>query len=98
MEMQVFGSSAHTISVLIHQMPGLALFALKHYPPPGHVARYLPGGSRAEGSPPKFSFFWSFVAPVLFYLGWQLAYFLIVQVSPLSVVGRSGWRRGEGTG
>lgn len=81
MELQVFGSSAHTISVLIHQLPGLALFAYKYYQPPQIAAKYLPSSSIVLQSLPRYSFRWSFLAPLSFYLLWQMAYFLIVQVA-----------------
>ena len=66
--------------VFIHQLPGLALFALKYYPPPQRLANYLPDCSTLRDNSQGFSFFWSVVAPLLFYLCWQLLYFLIVQV------------------
>ncbi len=74
--------------MLIHQLPGLALFAYKYYHPPAAAARYLPSLGIAVDSLPRYSFRWSFLAPLSFYLLWQIAYFLIVQVGLLQHGGR----------
>lgn len=73
-------------SVLIHLLPGLALFAHRYAPVPevvGHTWRRMFGGAGQTDltaqTPP--GFFWVFGAPLIFYLVWQLIYALIVQVS-----------------
>jgi hypothetical protein len=85
-------------SVLMHLLPGLAMFAHTHFPDPPQLAAQLlrRRGSAEEhvvalpvaGAETAFvfrfspgSFFWLFIMPMLFYLAWQLIYFLVVQVS-----------------
>lgn len=72
--------------MLIHLLPGLALFAHRYAPVPevvGHTWRRMFGGAGSTDltaqKPPEF--FWIFGAPLIFYVVWQLMYFLIVQVS-----------------
>ena len=76
---------AFCCSVLIHLLPGLALFAHRYAPVPevvGHTWRRMFGGAGRTDltaqKPPEF--FWVFGAPLIFYVVWQLMYFLIVQV------------------
>jgi hypothetical protein len=71
--------------VLIHLLPGLALFAHRYAPVPevvGHTWRRMFGGAGKTDltaqKPP--GIFWIFGAPLIFYVVWQLVYFLIVQV------------------
>ena len=80
-------------SVLIHLLPGLALFAHRHCRAPEPVVQvwqYLwgpPPASAAADAP--LSFFWISGAPLLFYAAWQLMYFVIVQVVPQDLVRHS---------
>ena len=71
--------------MLIHLLPGLALFAHRYAPVPevvGHTWRRMFGGAGKTDltaqKPPEF--FWVFGAPLIFYVVWQLMYFFIVQV------------------
>lgn len=78
-------------SVLMHLLPGLAMYAHKHFPDPPATLRGLlrpsPSGSESESlssafhsrTPPG-GVFWLFVMPMVFYLAWQFLYFLVVQV------------------
>ena len=72
-------------SVLIHLLPGLALFAHRHCRAPEPVVQvwqYLWGPPPADvAADAPVSFFWISAAPLLFYAAWQLMYFIIVQVS-----------------
>ena len=70
-------------SVLIHLLPGLALFVRRHFPPPELVSRIsllssTQYGGEHDGSA---TFWWFLVAPFVFYATWQTAYWLIVQVN-----------------
>ena len=82
-------------SVLIHLLPGLAVFARKYASIPPGVAAVLPGwlplGLRSsvlqqqpawQPSGLAGNLWWLFALPLGFYLAWQLLYFLTVQVSP----------------
>lgn len=77
-------------SVLVHLLPGLALFALRHAPVPPAISqhsamRYL---SLAEPFRQPQNLFqhqqhqllWLTVAPLAFYAVWQFGYWFIVQV------------------
>jgi len=71
-------------SVLIHLLPGLALFAQRHFSPPESVSHIgllssTKYGGEHDGSA---TFWWFLVAPFIFYATWQTAYWLIVQVNP----------------
>ena len=70
--------------MLIHLLPGLALFAQRHFSPPESVLciSFLSStkyGGEHDGSA---TFWWFLVAPFIFYATWQTAYWLIVQVNP----------------
>lgn len=72
-------------SVLIHLLPGLALFAQRHFPPPEAASRMrwlsLPQYTgEHDGSA---TFWWFLVAPFIFYATWQTVYWFIVQVAML---------------
>lgn len=71
-------------SVLIHLLPGLALFAHRNVPVPEYLdplwARVLRLQPVTHAPRETVGFFWIFGAPLLFYLVWQLLYFIIVQV------------------
>lgn len=72
-------------SVLIHLLPGLALFAQRHFPPPEAASRIrwlsLPQYTgEHDGSA---TFWWFLVAPFIFYATWQTVYWFIVQVAML---------------
>ena len=83
----------------MHLLPGLALFAHRYAPVPevvGHTWRRMFGGAGKTDltaqTPPEF--FWISGAPLIFYLVWQLTYFLIVQVAlqPLPFAAHSDGR------
>ncbi|KAL3132667.1 hypothetical protein ABBQ32_009185 [Trebouxia sp. C0010 RCD-2024] len=78
----VFGSAAHCVSVLIHLLPGLALFAHRHFPPPASVAhiRLLNPIGHGGESQDSAGLWWLLIAPVMFYAAWQTIYWFIVQV------------------
>lgn len=81
-------------SVLMHLLPGLAVFAHRHHTPTG--LRGLKGlaaaaGALLQGRQPDVGqlpaaqqasplVLWLVVAPLAFYITWQLLYFLVVQV------------------
>ena len=80
-------------SVLIHLLPGLAIFARKYASVPPQVTQLAPSwlplglSSPALQQQPAWqpsglagNLGWLFVAPLGFYLAWQALYFLIVQV------------------
>ena len=69
--------------MLIHLLPGLALFAQRHFSPPESVSRIsllssTQYGRERDGSA---TFWWFLVAPFIFYATWQTAYWLTVQVN-----------------
>ena len=76
-------------SVLIHALPGMALFAHRYAPVPSAVlegiARVSPATARwaalPSSAPVETSLLWTFATPLAFYGAWQLMYFLVVQVS-----------------
>lgn len=80
---QLFLTSDACCSVLIHLLPGLALFAHQHFPPPASIAhiRLLNPVSHGGESHGTASFWWFLVAPTIFYAAWQTVYWFIVQVS-----------------
>ncbi len=70
-------------SVLIHLLPGLALFAHRYAPVPESllsVWRRVVGGEQSVAVAEPAGIFWIFGAPLVFYVIWQLMYFIIVQV------------------
>lgn len=81
-----FGSAEHTISTLMHLLPGLAMFA--HWHLPSGAASWREHG--APGAPsrlpevaawsPRTRLLWGVLAPLAFYAAWQLWYWLAVQV------------------
>jgi Protein of unknown function (DUF2838) len=106
----LFGSGEHTVSVLMHMLPGLALFAHRYHTPPGlrgwrgmaAAARAILAGTAlprmatttaaAPGSAPAAAAalastrqlgLWLVVVPLLYYVAWQLLYFLVVQARPI---------------
>ncbi|WIA28892.1 hypothetical protein OEZ86_011416 [Tetradesmus obliquus] len=101
----VFGSGEHTVSVLMHLLPGLAMFAHRHYTPSGlrgwqGIAQYaaqllhghiMPTGSVPPASYPQHTLLWLVAAPLLFYIVWQLLYYLVVQVLFRSFILRNGY-------
>ena len=78
-------------SVLIHLLPGLALFAHRHCTVPEpwmHAWQYVTSAAAPASDVPAdnpVSFFWISGAPLLFYAAWQLMYFFIVQASPVAL-------------
>jgi hypothetical protein len=84
----------HRCSVLMHLLPGLAMVAHRHYTPSSlrgwrGIAQYAtqllhghitPSGSVPPPSYPQHTLLWLVAAPLLFYMLWQLFYFLTVQV------------------
>jgi hypothetical protein len=101
----VFGSGEHQVSVLMHLLPGLALFAHRYHTPPGlrgwrSISQYLPqllrGSVTPTGQVPQLPplthcLLWLIVAPLLFYITWQLVYFVIVQVLCCSFIKQNGY-------
>mmetsp|Transcript_3008 Transcript_3008/g.7455 ORF Transcript_3008/g.7455 Transcript_3008/m.7455 type:complete len:368 (-) Transcript_3008:383-1486(-) len=99
----VLESHDHAVSVLVHLLPGLAMFAYTHHwpqPASSHTLRSVlqltlaPGASQ-HSSPDAPSGMssrqamhvqgaaavqWLVIAPLAFYMAWQLLYFLVVQV------------------
>lgn len=82
---QLFLTSDVCCSVLIHLLPGLALFAHQHFPPPASIAHVRLLNPVSHGSEIQIhgsaSFWWVLVAPAIFYAAWQTVYWSIVQVS-----------------
>jgi hypothetical protein len=92
----VFSSAEHTTSVLMHLLPGLAVFAHRHHTPHGlrgwaglrtSLGAMLGGRKlRPWAAPPPVPqqpdrlALWLVGAPLLFHVVWQVAYFLVVQV------------------
>ncbi|KAF8072782.1 GPC1 [Scenedesmus sp. PABB004] len=90
----IWGSAEHTVSVLMHHLPGLALYAHRHHTPralrgwrglaraaAGLARGQLPplGAAPAPPSRPEHLALWLGAAPLVFYAVWQLLYFLAVQ-------------------
>ncbi|EFN58064.1 hypothetical protein CHLNCDRAFT_142330 [Chlorella variabilis] len=70
----VFHSPDHTVSVLLHLLPGLAMAAHHHLPlHPTAAAAAAVSGARDSA-------LWLLGSPLAFYLTWQLLYFAAVQV------------------
>lgn len=68
--------------MLIHLLPGLALFAQRHFPPPeaaSHI-RWLSLPQYTGEHDGSATFWWFLVAPFIFYATWQTVYWFIVQV------------------
>lgn len=75
-------------SVLVHLLPGLALFALQHAPVPSAVSQHPTlhflslaetfRQPQAQWQPQQL--LWLMLAPVVFYAAWQFVYWFIVQV------------------
>lgn len=85
----VFGSPQYIVSVLIHLLPGLALFAHRaggRGPQPTPSSAWMAYFDWSHKLPSEFlearvsSLLWLLAAPLAFYCAWQLLYFLIVQV------------------
>ncbi|EIE25281.1 hypothetical protein COCSUDRAFT_40577 [Coccomyxa subellipsoidea C-169] len=90
----VFGSTEHSISVLIHLLPGLALFAHRYAPVPESllsVWRRVVGGEQSVAVAEPAGIFWIFGAPLVFYVIWQLMYFIIVQVMCRQIIQKHGY-------
>lgn len=89
----VFGSPAHSVSVLIHLLPGLALFAQRHFPPPASVShiRLLNSASYAGEAGSSAIFWWLLVAPLVFYAAWQTVYWFTVQVCCQQYIRKHGY-------
>jgi hypothetical protein len=109
-------------STLMHLLPGLAVFAHRHYTPPAlrgwrgllgtayrgvaAAASALFGRAAAPANPAAAAAAWArpallprpepwgrwlVVAPLVFYLAWQLFYFLVVQVVYGSFIKEGGY-------
>jgi len=89
----VFGSREHTFSALMHLLPGLAVHCNRYYlGPKGAPAVLASAKALTDGSDARLSWTrlqisnmglgwqWHILYPLLFYCGWQLGYFLVVQV------------------
>ena len=93
--------------MLVHLLPGLAVFAQRHFTPASlrgwrgllALVRQLPSrglqlpASHPPVQQPTHLAAWLVAAPLGFYLGWQLLYFLVVQVR-----GSGQWAPGAGRG
>ncbi|MEW5316845.1 MAG: hypothetical protein WDW38_008190 [Sanguina aurantia] len=95
----LMGSMSHTVSVLIHILPGIALYMDRHFsPPPSDLSAASSYQTLLEsmGQPASHDavpghcgggegWWWTVrylgLAPLAFYVAWQLCYFLIVQVT-----------------
>lgn len=75
----VFSNVEHTLSTLIHLLPGLCMFALRHLVKDLYV-RPL---SATE------AVFWLVLCPIAFHCIWQLIYFVLVQVVFRSLILRN---------
>jgi hypothetical protein len=80
-----FGSYDHVVSVLIHLLPALALSVHRHVRRPHCAGELLPLPCRTAASLELDasrwdSWWWLTIAPMLAYVGWQLSYYLVVQV------------------
>lgn len=80
-------------SVLIHALPGAALFAHRYAPVPPAVVAAISSvspvlarwagarsGGIGGGAQIETGLLWNLGAPLLFYAVWQLMYWLVVQV------------------
>lgn len=74
---------SHLVSTLVHVLPGAALFAKEVAAAAVPAAPAARTAAQHEQQPPNY-FLWSlqyqFLAPLCFYLAWQIFYFLVVQV------------------
>ena len=85
-------------SVLIHLLPGLAVWAHRHFPAPpevhgaaaqaAHAVGWTSFGALAVQQPQQQAPSWLLMlaAPLLFYAVWQVLYWVIVQVGQLASV------------
>lgn len=73
----LFDSADHTVSVLVHLLPGLAMAAHRHMQH-GQLASGASGPAPALAG--RDAATWLLAAPLAFYAAWQAAYFLLVQV------------------
>eukprot|EP00775_Hariotina_reticulata_P009226 gene9226-9391_t len=101
----LFGSAEHTVSVLMHLLPGLAVFAHRYYTPSSlrgwrgmrdsglRLLQHKAGFDSVvqPAARPSHLALWLVVAPLLFYMVWQLFYFLVVQVLFRSFILRHGY-------
>ncbi len=83
-------------SVLIHLLPGLAVWAHRHFPAPlevhaaaaqaAHTVSWTSFGAPAVQQPKQQAPSWLLMlaAPLLFYAVWQALYWVIVQVGPIA--------------
>lgn len=79
-------------SVLVHLLPGLAVFALQHAPVPSAVSQssalrflslaepFRQQHNSKQHQQPNAQLVWLVLAPLGFYAVWQLVYWFIVQV------------------
>eukprot|EP00879_Flechtneria_rotunda_P032583 GHRR01035815.1.p1 GENE.GHRR01035815.1~~GHRR01035815.1.p1 ORF type:complete len:149 (+),score=38.40 GHRR01035815.1:828-1274(+) len=91
----VFGSGEHTVSVLMHLLPGLAVYAHRYHTPAERrgwqgLCQYakqllqgemVPVSAAPKPAAPANLAVWLIGAPLLFYITWQGLYFLVVQVN-----------------
>lgn len=92
----VFPSLDHTLSVMLHLLPGLAMYALHHHPAqssgsvtphgalasPGWLAGWQPGVALGSVGLQGWwpAALWLLLVPLAFYMAWQFVYWLVVQV------------------
>jgi hypothetical protein len=69
----IFSNLEHTLSTLIHVLPGLSLFALRHLVSDLSITHFF--------NSTKEMCLWMILGPVVFYCAWQLGYYLLVQVA-----------------
>ncbi|GAB4818299.1 hypothetical protein N2152v2_005345 [Parachlorella kessleri] len=91
----VFPSLDHTLSVMLHLLPGLAMYALHHHPAqssgsvtphgalasPGWLAGWQPGVALGSVGLQGWwpAALWLLLVPLAFYMAWQFVYWLVVQ-------------------
>jgi hypothetical protein len=69
----IFSNIEHTLSTLIHLLPGLSLFALRHLVSDLSITHLL--------TSTKEMYLWMILGPIAFHCTWQLGYYLLVQVA-----------------
>ena len=72
----VFGNIEHTLSTLIHLLPGLCMFCLRH----SHAQPTPPRPVRPLDLSTEEAIKWLILGPIAFHCIWQLIYYVIVQL------------------
>ncbi|KAK3272103.1 hypothetical protein CYMTET_19581 [Cymbomonas tetramitiformis] len=76
----VFGSNDHIISVLLHFLPGLAVFSHIFHRKPNCEGELIVFACKDSEPQLERSHFHLLVSPFLFYCAWQLIYFVVVHI------------------